>query len=124
MSDRRQPRESFGDLESLVRAAGAYVQPSRDLRPRVLEAARLESGELKARRHIGRLALCAALFAMLTISGAERPDSPGMFHQWTLIAAEAHVDSATGARARGDNGWSLVEAYTELRRRQAEVLRL
>jgi hypothetical protein len=60
--------ESFGDVESMIRAAGDYVQPSRDLRPRVLEAARVESG--------------------------------------------------------GESGWALVEAYTELRRRQAEVLRL
>jgi hypothetical protein len=114
--------ESFGDVESLVRAAGGYVQPSRDLRPRVLEAARLESGELQARRCIGRVAIFAALLGVFTMSGIERPAGPGAFHRFTLVAAASHTDSETGASA--DSGWALVDAYTELRRRQAEVLRL
>ena len=124
MADWRETCESLGDVEALVRAAGDYVQPSRDLRPRVLEAARLESGERQARRRISRLALCAALLAVITMSGMERPEGPGMFQQITLVAAESHFDSETGARTGGDSGWALVEAYTELRRRQAEVLRL
>jgi hypothetical protein len=124
MVESREWCESFDDVESLVRAAGNYVQPSRDLRPRVLEAARLESGERQARRCIGRVALFAALLGVFALSGIERPESPGAFHQLTLVAAAAQTYSTTGVRTGSDSGWALVEAYTELRRRQAEVLRL
>jgi hypothetical protein len=117
--------ESFGDVESMIRAAGDYVQPSRDLRPRVLEAARVERGERQARRSIGRVALLAAMLGALTITGMERWQTPDAFHHLTLVAAAARTYASTEVSASGgESGWALVEAYTELRRRQAEVLRL
>jgi hypothetical protein len=119
MAESRDCCESFGDIESIVHSAGDYVQPSRDLRPRVLEAARLESGERRARRRIGRVAALAALWALFTIHAVERLDTPDVFRQITLVAAGARVFSEPG-----DGSWALVDAYTELRRRQAEVLRM
>jgi len=115
--------ESFGEVESLIRIAGDYVQPSRDFRPRVLEAARLESGERRARRCIGRVALFAALLGLFTFSGVERLETPDAFRHLTLVASASHVLSMQDASG-GDSSWTLVEAYTELRRRQAEMLRL
>jgi hypothetical protein len=123
MIESREWCESFDEVESLVRMAGDYVQPSRDLRPRVLDAARLENGERRARRRIGRVAVFAALWGLFTIHTVDRLETPEAFRQLTLVAAGAHMFPEASAVC-GDGGWALVDAYTELRRRQAEVLRL
>jgi hypothetical protein len=115
-------RRDESEVESLIRLAGDYVQPSRDLRPRVLEAARLEFGERRARRRIGSVALAAGLLGLLTISSVERLEMPNALSQLTLVAAGTQAFAGTESGA--DSGWALVDAYTELRRRQAEVLRL
>ncbi len=112
--------ETFGEVESLIRASADYVQPSRDLRPRVLEAGRLENGEWRARRLVG---LFAALLMFFTVSAVEWIDASDTFRHLTLVASASHAASMRDARG-SDSGWALVEAYTELRRRQAEVLRL
>jgi hypothetical protein len=115
--------ETFGEVESLIRASADFVQPSRDLRPRVLEAGRLENGERRARRRIGRAGSFAAMLAFFTVSAVEWIDTSDTFRHLTLVASASHAASMRDGSG-GDSGWALVEAYTELRRRQAEVLRL
>ena len=51
----------WDDVEALVRAAGQYVRPSEELRPRLLETARAESRERQAQWRFWQLALAVAL---------------------------------------------------------------
>jgi hypothetical protein len=127
MSDFRDWDESTYQIESMVRAAGDYVQVSRDLRPRVLETARTESGERRAQRSIRQMAIFFTLFAVFVA-----PQGQGMGSACgTCPAILAAVDSdhifaaAEDKVARGgDLSWAMVEAFTDLRRQQADVLRL
>ena len=123
MVESRDEYESFGDVEAMVRSAGEYVRASADLRPRVLETARLQNGERRARRHIGHSAVFASLLALFTTSAINRLETPDSFRQLAMVAATSHTYAGSSAKS-GESGWALVEAYTELRRRQAEVLRL
>jgi hypothetical protein len=113
----------FSELEALVRSAGDYVRASDDLRPRVLESARSASGERRAQRRIGQMAVWALAFAVLTAAIRQQPE-------WTensLPAADqtARLLSQTPrAAALGDSSWDMVDSFTALRRRQAELLRL
>ena len=114
-----EPGAGFEDVEALVRAAGNYVRPSEDLRPRVLETARMEASERKALRRIWQAALALVLLASLstTISG---PWTGGSSFSSELLQVQAEV------RAAGcdSTGWRLVDSFTDLRRRQAALLRL
>jgi hypothetical protein len=124
--------ESYGlespldDIEAIVRAAGDYVRASDDLRPRVLEAARMQHGEQRTRRRLRYVAVCVLLVAFCHMS-----DWNGLIHQPTrpssiLVAAGFH-ELLTPTRAElirsGDGDWRMVEAFTKLRRQQAQLLR-
>jgi ferric-dicitrate binding protein FerR (iron transport regulator) len=108
----------WSEVESLIRSAGNYVRPSEELRPRVLEAARSDSGERKARRHLWLLAIAVGLLGTLVAVVSSR--SPASFSHGMLSATATSTDvrPAEGGAA----GWSIVDAYTELRRRQAALL--
>ena len=112
-----QARE-WDDVEALVRAAGGYVRPSEELRPRVLEAAGVEASERRALQRIWHVALAIAILGVLTVIGARwhaaSPFAP------SVLQAQAEVQQAGGNSA----GWTLVESFTDLRRRQAALLRL
>lgn len=107
----------WSDMEALVREAGGYVRPSEELRPRVLETARAEAGEHQARRRIWQVALAIALLGLLSSAATTRWDLasplPGVLHL-----------QPAGQQAGGDAGWSMVESFTDLRRRQAALLSL
>ena len=108
----------WSDMEALVREAGGYVRPSEELRPRVLETARAEAGEHQAQRRIWQAALAIALLGLLSSAASTRWDIasplPGV-----LLQAPAERQ-----QAGGDAGWSMVESFTDLRRRQAALLSL
>jgi hypothetical protein len=116
--------EQVSEVEALVRSAANYVQVSKDLRPRVLEAARLTNGERRARRCIRQVALAAALLTWVVTTSVNKLDIRDNLRQLTLVAAGPYA--ASGNRETGgaeEAAWSLVDAYTDLRYRQAEVLR-
>jgi hypothetical protein len=109
------------EIEALVRLAGDYVHPSEDLRPRVLETARVARRERRARRRICELAAVCFL-AVLSAVGVENrpsPNAPRAAAWMTEVQAPA-----AAAEVRGDSGWDMVESFTELRSHQARVLRL
>lgn len=122
MAERRDDLEWLADVESLVRSAGEYVRPSDDLRPRVLENARAWRKERQARRwtlHMAASALvCGLLAAALQTpsSFAARETAAGAIGYRLYWSTQP----ATGA---SETGWSMVDSFTELRRRQAELLR-
>ena len=119
----RPELEWLGDVESLVRAAGDYVRPSDDLRPRVLENARTARQERQAQRWVGQLAACALVCGL--IAGALRPAIPSAATRETAAAALGYrlFRSTQPAIGTSDASWSMVDSFTELRRRQAELLR-
>jgi len=116
--------EQVSEVEAIVRSAASYVQVSKDLRPRVMEMARLTNGERRARRCIRQVALAAALLTWVVTSSVNKFDMRDNLRQLTLVAAGPYAaanDRASGAAEEA--AWSLVDAYTDLRYRQAEVLR-
>jgi len=111
--------EQWDDVETLVRAAGNYVRPSDDLRPRVLESARAESHERWAQRQIWQVALVVALLGVYSSSVRSRME---------VAAPPTEIAIEMGAMARraesSEVGWKMVESFTDLRRQQAAMLRL
>jgi len=108
----------FEQLESIVRAAGGYVEPTDDLRPEVLEAAR---GACRQRR-LGRRLCCWAVLVVL-VSATGFPgflfsSSPG------LIAVQSSELQRRAALSVIENGteanWALYEVFSELRRERSE----
>ena len=108
----------WDEVEALVRAAGGYVRPSEDLRPRLLETARAESRERQAHWRIWQLALAIALLAAVATVFGARPGTAASFSQGAL-RVQAEVRPAEG----GAPGWRIVDSFTDLRRRQAALLR-
>lgn len=124
MIDSREWDGDVADVEELIRGAGNYVQVSKDLRPRVLEAARLKSGERQARSVVRKAALVAALLTWSVTTSIRSLDIPENLRELTIVAAGTYPASASHASGgNNDVGWSLVDAFTELRCRQADVLR-
>jgi hypothetical protein len=120
--------EAGDGVEAMIRAAGQYVRPTDDLRPRVLEAARLHSGERWAKRRIcqvGMLVIWLAFFSAAN-HGLDFPQS-----RRTGMLAAAGINelvspaaaAATAAPRSGDGDWRMTDAFTELRRQQAQMLR-
>jgi hypothetical protein len=123
--------ESYGwetpldDVEALVRSAGEYVRASDDLRPRVLEAARLQHGERRAKRRIRFAAAGVLILAFCQVtqwcSSLDRQSIPSGI----LVAAGFHEllspTQATSVRS-GDGDWRMIDAFMKLRRHQAQVL--
>jgi hypothetical protein len=112
-------RDDRSDVESLIRAAGSYVRPSEELRPRVLEASRVELGERKAQRRIWQVAIAICLLGtMYAVAGDRTPVPPAFSHGMLQVGPEVRTADGGGA------GWRIVEAFTDLRRRQAALLSL
>jgi hypothetical protein len=124
--ERLDPTSPFGDVEAMVRAAGGYVQASSDLRPRVVEAARLQRREIRARRTIRRLAVAAVLFAALTAAVGHQAQTASRNGGLTLLGADSHAmysRAEVHSSAAGGVSWGIVEAFRELRELQTDALR-
>jgi len=119
-------RGSFADIESMVRAAGHYVEPTDDLRPRTIEAARERCSQQRVNRWIGGLALA---FALLLVSGVpdfvrssldQASDNSPLLatsHELHMRAAQRSLDSRVGPH------WAFYEVFVELRHEQAQLFR-
>ncbi len=126
MRDHRDESSPFGDVEALVGAAGGYVQATSDLRPRILETARLQRRELRARRLIRRLAVAVVLLATFTAAVGHQANTAAKRDELTLLNANSqamHSRAEVHAASVGGIGWGIVEAFRELRERQSEALR-
>ena len=107
--------DTAGEVEAMLLAAGDYVRASDDLRPRVLEAARLQRRELRARRMIRRAAVAVVLLAAFTASVAHQAKSLDGRSKFDLLAAdsqEMHERAAVRAAwlAASVGGWSTLSA--------------
>lgn len=117
-------REAIDTVESLIHAARGYVRPSDDLRPRTLEAAREARRQRRTNRRFGGMTLGVVLFALCGIPHWNA--DPGAEQLARASAVIRHYDVNEEAalrtlRAGFDPGWGFLEAFSELRRKQAEL---
>jgi len=126
MIDSRDWYEAENDVEAVIRAAGEYVRASDDLRPRVLEAARLQWRERRVRRWIRHAAVLVLTVAFTTAAGQQGLDGERS-HPIGIVAAAGFDEflspTAVAAPRSGDGDWRMFEAFSELRRQQAQVLK-
>ncbi len=124
MIESRDFSSPLDEVESLIRSAGDYVRASDDLRPRVLEIARIQINERRLRRHFWQSAAVALFCVILTSSLVPRFDP--------AVGAKAHTsawtspifDPVEAAALSSDPSWQMVESFSELRLRQAQLLHL
>jgi len=116
----RQPNE----IQSLLFAACNYVRPSEDLRPSVLETARAEDRERRLQRRLAQMA--AVIFLIVTSITVYWQPARSSSARLFLPSVEAmSVESQIEAARFADHAtWETVESFTDLRRRQADLLRL
>jgi hypothetical protein len=102
------------------------VTASDDLRPCVLEAARAERGLLRGRRRVRQVAVGVAVLGAFLLSADRGLDTDHGTSRALGYADAAWVFARAEAYASDDSdiGWGLVEAFTELRRRQSEAIRM
>ncbi|WP_425614069.1 hypothetical protein NA78x_003923 [Anatilimnocola sp. NA78] len=105
--------DDFSSVESLIASAGSYVRPTEDLRPRVLEEARTDRAERRAQERIWQLAL-AVVFVGLLLGNVNLP----------ARELDANLPTTAISKPNDDPTWNTVDALSELRRRQATMLRL
>ena len=115
--------QPLDDVEAIVLLAGDYVRASEDLRPRVLETARSQHGQRRARRRIWQSAVCVLLIGLFVTSVFRQPALFGSALEANSGASQLLSGVETVTRET-DSSWGIVESFTELRRRQAELLRL
>jgi hypothetical protein len=116
--------EGWDDVEALVRAAGNYVRPSDDLRPRVLETARAECHERWAQQRIWQVALVVALLGVCSTSVRSRMEVAASPSGNALAAGAMVRHAEAGNDGWNNDAWNTVESFTDLRRRHAALLRL
>lgn len=126
MIDARDLYEAESDVEGMIRAAGEYVRASDDLRPRVLEAARMQRRERRVRRWIRHAAVLVLTTAFTTAAGQQGLDGERS-HPIGIVAAAGFDEflspTAVASPRSGDGDWRMFEAFSELRRQQAQLLR-
>jgi hypothetical protein len=91
-----------------------------------LEAARLQCRERRARRWIRHAAVFVVLLAFFTAAGRQGLEAERSRPLGIVVAAgfdEFFSPTAVAATRSGDGDWRMLEAFTELRRQQAQVLR-
>ena len=116
--DHLQP--DFARLESIVHAAGGYVQPTDDLRPNTLEAAQYACRQRRTNLHFGGLGVFVLLLAATGFPGFLLSSRLGpAFVQSSELhrrAAQSVVEGSVGTN------WALYEVFSELRDEQADLL--
>lgn len=125
MSDPSSHDEAFRSLEqieSVIRAAGQYVRPSEDLRPRTLEAAREHCNDRRAERKLGGFAIAVLLLVTVSPPAIQFVDVLRSTPSAPTAAEMHHRALDYGAQPNVGMHWGLAEAFTQLRRVQAARL--
>jgi hypothetical protein len=125
MLDHAAMDAEFSEVEEMVRAAGDFLEVTEDLRPQTLERARDESRRASTRFWI---AVVAAVVVILATSAGllrSRLSSTPPLLAGVCADSDQLYETARhkAAQANADPHWSLVDAFSELRRRQASLFR-
>ncbi len=112
--------ESLESIESTIRAAGTYVVPSENLRPKTLEAARERCDERRGEVQFGRFVIatafaCAAMIVLINwmILWRDRHPFPSPSSVQSR-AMEIAIEEKVGI------DWGLVESFRELRLKRSD----
>ncbi len=112
-------------LEALLRLTADYVQPSRDLRPQVIEAARERQTERKLRSQLLLVSAATFLVAIgvqfFATEPPRRPPTRNALLGATSGEMLALAESRVVQRSAGWN-WGLVDLFFRLRQQQADSL--
>ncbi len=111
----------FGQIEAIVRAAGGYVCPTDDLRPKALEAAKFASWQRRISLRLGGMALLVSLF---NFTGLPEHFVPSRLGLGAIQSEELYRRAAQNVHEKGTSShWALFEVFSEHRRNQAKRLR-
>lgn len=119
--DRNMAGESLAALERTIRQAGSYVQPTDNLRPKTLEAARSAWCQRRTNWRAG-----AMIAAVLLLAIGQATNQFGWQVQQPIAAVSINREFAQRNQAYQRNvnpGWELYEAFCELRSKQAVLLK-
>jgi hypothetical protein len=109
-------------IEHTIRAAGDFVRPSDDLRPRVIEAAKEHCGRQRAKQRTVLIVGACGLLALTTAPLLEmmvlrsRLNATPSSQELQQQAIRYSTDTNVGPH------WGLTEAFKELRHTQARKL--
>jgi hypothetical protein len=124
MTDLRDGFDPLHEVEALIRSAQDFVAVSEDLRPRVLEAARDQRTQRRARQRIGKAAaLVLALGAFLALIREEAQEVSSTASGENRSPQTWFISSASNP-SQEEPAWDMVDSLTELRRRQTAFFRL
>jgi hypothetical protein len=123
MNNRSRDEDSwFLPVEMLIRAAGNYVVPSDNLRPKTLEVARELATDRLAYCRLGGMLLLMLFFGALSVPALDRLNA---WHGKSVSPSAAEIQEQA-ARLSTKKGvgpdWGLFEAFNQLRIRQAANL--
>lgn len=121
-NDRDEGR--FESLESIVRAAGGYIQPTDDLRPRTLEAAREACSRRRWNFRLGAVAVAVILVAICDLPSRIASSRAGQAEKPSQVIRDYDLHrqaSLRMANAGFDSSWSVYEAFADLRKKQADL---
>ena len=117
------PAEDLRQLEAVIRRAGRWVQPSEDLRPKVLEAARERTVRTRARRRLFATAAAILVAVGASLSGHWLVANSGRQPWGYLAAVEVQRSAVQRSLAiRVDPIWTLIDIFREQRHHQAMQL--
>ena len=123
MDNYDHPPESASQLEATIRAAGGYVHPTDELRPRTLEAARERKVLARGQRRVLSLAVAVILAATTSFPEALLPVDSSSERAKVIASGDLHRQAMQcSVAANFDPGWALYEAFTQLRRTHAARL--
>jgi len=109
-------------VELLIQAAGNYVVPSENLRPRTLEAARESAADRVGFYKLARLFLVLLLCSALSVPALDRLTA---WHDKSVSPSVSEIqDQASRIATEKGVGphWGLYEAFNRLRNHHAENL--
>ena len=116
--------DTFDPLESIVRAAGGYVQPTDDLRPITLEAAREACSRRRWNFRLGAVAVVVIVLAICDLPSRIVPSRAGQVDRPSLVIRgyDLHRQASLRMAHSGfDSSWAVYEAFAELRKKQADL---
>lgn len=109
-----------GAIEQAIRVAGDGFDISPDLRPRVMDAARVARSSRSGGRHaaVAAAALAAVLLIYAVVGGSLQSRGAGNTADARLEAAMGQVEPA-----RRLSPWALVDAFFAIRAERADAFR-
>lgn len=114
MAERMPGSSPFENVEALVLSAGSYVRASSDLRPRVLETARIERRQRRGKRWVVVAAAAALLLMLASASLLARRGFGGANRPAAYIEA--------GMAGGHHSTWRLADLFAALREKQSEAI--